>query len=292
MVGHRPWLVLGLRAGALALVWLALLGWASPSGIERLPALGRQVFFVVDVSGSMNVADVGSTRLDKVKRELKRAMRRLAGEQMGLIAYTNFAYTVCPLTTDVAALETYVDMLSSAQFAAQGSELRPALYEARRRFDEDIERAGDDGDRARAVVLISDGEDHGGKFSSAVALLRDLGAVVLPVGVGTRAGGLVPNLDAQGRPQGGVRRAPDGGVARSQREDETLRKLGEAFGQSMLIIDGADDTLEPVVRAIEQLPAARLPGQAEGRATDTYPVWTLLAVLLLGASLFIKPRRG
>lgn len=289
--GHRPYTVLALRLAGLACAYIALLGWASPSGIERPPARGRQIFFVVDVSASMNVADLRPSRLVKVKLELERAVTQLAGDQMGLIVFANYAYTLCPLTTDVPTLSTYLDMISTGQFVAQGSELRPALYEARRRFDDEALRSGDDADRARVVVLITDGEDHGGKFSSAIALLRDVGAVVVPVGVGTRAGGLVPELDAAGRPSG-VRQAPGGGVARSARQDAALQKLADAFDQPYFILDAADDSFAPVVRHIERLPAAVLPSSAAARAADTYPLWTLLAIGCIGATLFLKPHRA
>ena len=291
VIAHRPWLVFGLRAASVVLLMLALLGLRFAGGVERLPARGRQVYFAVDVSASMNVSDIAPSRLEKVKRELSRVAKRLRGDQLGLIAYASFAYTMCPLTTDFEAFETYVGMLNSEQFASQGSELRPVLYEAARRFEEHSAKESVDADQSRVLVLLTDGEDRGLKTASALALLRDVGVVVVPVAVGTRSGGLVPGRDATGNPTGTLR-TTDGGLARSNREDEGLRKLGATFGQDLVVLDASDDSLEELVDRIERLPAAVLPGQAKEISRDGYGLLTLLAVALLSTSLFLKPRRA
>ncbi len=285
--GYRPRLRAGLRVGGLALASVAALG---PYATERTgPAevLGRQVYFLLDVSASMNTPDVLPSRLEQARALLLEAADGLAGDQLGLIAFTEYAYVQCPLTDDTRAFRLFVELVGTEQFANTGTNYRAALAEGFNRLVTETNTSRRQ--QAQALVLLSDGEHHGPAYTSVVNRLEAAGIPVIPVGIGTYAGGRVPKVDAEGNPAGFL--TDDRGLpARSQLIDTDLKALAATFGTPYL---KATDSGAPaaLVRALKSVPAAITQSRSEQSKHDLYAWFLLPAFLLWAASAVLIPQR-
>lgn len=262
------------RGVALLLLLGALLGpyWGRME--QQIAKLGREVYILVDVSASMNCEDIKPSRLEKVKKDLKRMVSQLPGDRIGLIVFTSDAYVQCPLTSDHKAVNMFLDLMGSYQFANTGTSFRAALRMAAERF-EDTEKSARK--ITRSVVLISDGEDFGENYTSVIERLKNNDVNVFSVGIGTYAGSQVPKY-VRGKKKGYMR-AKDGSPAVSQLKDETLQDLSASFGTEYIRIDDQIDNLDAIADQIRLLSATVM--DKENRLTSVNRFqW------LLGGSLF------
>jgi Ca-activated chloride channel family protein len=272
------------RGFAVLALLIALLGpyWGRME--QQIAKLNREVYVLVDVSASMNCEDIEPSRLEKVKKDLRRMVANLPGDRIGLIVFTSDAYVQCPLTNDQKALNMFIDLMGSYQFANTGTSFRAALRMAVDRF-ENTEKSAKK--VTRSVVLISDGEDFGENYTSVIEKLKSQDIKVFPVGVGTYAGGQVPNY-VRGKKQGYMR-TQDGTPAISQLKDETLQDLASSFGTEYVRIDNQIDNLDPVSDQIQLLSATVMDKETRLGTVNRFQ-WPLAAAIILFAlSMFWMP---
>ncbi len=189
---------------AIILAWtLAALAAAGPYLLRETPQpeqrRGIDIAVIMDISPSMTSPDIAPSRLQRAKLELRDFVSRLHGDRVALIAFSANAYVTLPLTPDKDAFLHFANLLDPALVMKHGSNMARALQVARQTLD-GAEQQG------RAVLLISDGETHNSKATLAeTKKLRAAGIPLFILGVGTEAGGPVP--DGKGHfmkhPEGG-----------------------------------------------------------------------------------------
>jgi len=217
---YKPSLRLGLRLVSVLTLLLVLagphLGWQD----ETLTNRQKEIYFLLDVSNSMNCSDLKPSRLSKSKKLIQQMAQNLNGEKMGLIAFTDYGYTTCPLTRDVRMLNLFVNLLETRQFGNRGTNYRKALNECLNRFppSKGLFRPS-----KRFIVMFSDGENFSDPYQSVLNKLKSSNIRVIGVGVGTEQRCFVTQIDENGNAQ----RLFDnkGQVAISKFEDTQLRIL-------------------------------------------------------------------
>jgi Ca-activated chloride channel family protein len=184
--------------------------------VER-QSTGLDILVALDVSRSMLADDLPPNRLAVAKRALQGLLPKLPGDRIGLIAFAGSAFMVCPLTSDYGTFDAALAETGADTLPLAGTRLAAALIEARRAF-------GEGEGRGKFLIVISDGEDHGGEVAAAAEALRGAGVTVHSVAVGTPAGGLIP-LRA-----GEFHRNREGAIVSSRLHAEPLRVLATATG--------------------------------------------------------------
>jgi Ca-activated chloride channel family protein len=282
-----PEVKLAMRGMAAMLFVVALLGpyWGRTE--REVPIRGREVYILIDVSASMNCEDIQPTRLQKVKRELKKMIGQMDGDRVGLIVFTSDAYVQCPLTSDLNAATLFLDLVGTAQFSNSGTSFREALQTALARFSAQNDSLDVNKKTSRSIVLISDGEDFGESYTSVVGRLKDQGVTVFTVGVGTYAGAQVP--DYRSGQKVGYKRGKDGGQALSQLKDETLQEIAQTFGTDYYTIDDQFDNFDPVLDQIKMLSSQELDREKRLAEVNQYQWFLVVGVLLLIITLFWMP---
>ena len=175
-----------LFVSAAALISIALLGpqW----GLREVPTQTRQldILLCLDVSRSMLARDAGMTRLDRAKDDISRLLSRLGGANVGLVTFAGGAELACPLTDDYEFFRLILKEVGIHSAPVGGTRLGTALKAAR-------DALGPRGARDRAIILITDGEDHGTSALDQARAAARSSTVVYCVGVGDEErGGLVP----------------------------------------------------------------------------------------------------
>ncbi len=288
--GRLAWkLPLRLVAGALLL--LAWLGPALGVRQQAVRSSGQDVWLLVDVSRSMDAADVAPTRLLRTQAALQEIAAAFPADRLGLIVFGSQAYVQCPLTYDQASLQLFLSTLSTRLTSAGPTTLRAPLELLLARLGPPpATTPGAAPPRSVAAVLVSDGEDFGENLEPTLRALGRTGARVYTVGVGTAAGGPVPApggrtalRDDRGRP-----------VVSRLREAPLLQVAAQTGGQYVSLND-RENGLPTLLTRLRNLPpaasatTARTVAVADNRYR--YPLGAALVLLLLDSLITVRVLR-
>lgn len=185
---HRIFIKMILRSTYFVLFLIALAGPSIGTSMKEIKEEGKDIFLAIDLSQSMNATDIGPSRLQRVKFELKNLTKSFAGDRIGLIIFSSEAFVQCPLTFDQNVLQLHIDGLNTGLVPSQGTDINAPLQMALSKFQAD-ERPEIN---SRSVILISDGEDFGDNFRPIISELSDAGIKIFSLGVGTSQGSSIP----------------------------------------------------------------------------------------------------
>lgn len=174
-----------LQLLALCLIGLALIGPQIGQKLTEVKRKGVDIVIAFDTSISMNAEDVKPNRLLRAKYEAGRFIQQLRGDRIGLVAFSGISYLQCPLTLDYSAAKLFLDVIDTGVIGTQGTAIADALETALEAFSSDEKKH-------KAIILISDGEDHEGRLKAVIERLKKEGVVVHSVGVGSLAGAPIP----------------------------------------------------------------------------------------------------
>jgi tetratricopeptide (TPR) repeat protein len=272
-------------AALLLAAVLAVLAMARPQWGEReltRERFGIDLVVALDVSDSMLAADVQPDRLRLAQEAVARLLRGLHGNRAGIVFFAGDAMVRSPLTTDLDAAATIIRRAGGERgFVTAGSDLGAALRLAGALL-EASESPG------RAVLLVSDGEDHAGGFQQAAADLRNNGVAVFTLGVGTPAGATITAPDARtGVPR--LRLDAAGQPVVSRLVEGSLRAIAEAASGRYLRIQEPAAALS-IRSDLDALERAPLGEETRAVPLERLQLFAAAALLLLVLS-FLLPAR-
>ena len=210
-----------IKAGLVAIAVAALLVTLAQLQVgytwEEVERRGVDIVIALDVSDSMLVEDAGRalSRLERAKREIHDLLQMMSGDRVGIVAFAGVAFVQCPMTLDYGAAELFLDALDSEAIPVQGTDLAQALEASLAAF-----RGGAAG--SKAVLLITDGEDHSGRAMEVANRMAAEGVRVFAIGIGSEEGAPIP---AAG---GGFRRDRSGAIILSRLDEPTLQQIALA----------------------------------------------------------------
>lgn len=213
---------------ALGFLLLSILGIVGKSHEVESERRMINTIFLLDVSNSMNAEDVSTTRLENAKSIIAGILKGVKEVRVGVVVFAGEAHSIVPLTTDISAVETYVQALESSVIKAQGTDFLAAMKVA-------VEKFKTFPQNSRTAVLISDGEDHEGQ-TEAIKLAEKEGISVVSIGVGTEEGAPIPEY-YYGRLMD-YKRDIYGETVISKRQETSLKNISLATGG--IYIDGND----------------------------------------------------
>lgn len=190
----------------VALTIILILALAQPQ-VQRLGVSEvvqkLDVVFVLDTSPSMQAQDIPPTRLDHARQVIKDVLTRQSIiERVGLVSFSASSLILSYLTSDVENVLFYLDYLQSEPMTNLGTNLGAALESGLKVIETSTERNPEHLPKNRkALVLLSDGEDHGGELQKALLEIPSKGIRVYTIGIGSAAGGFVPLGIQNGRMQ-------------------------------------------------------------------------------------------
>ncbi|MBR6021934.1 MAG: VWA domain-containing protein, partial [Kiritimatiellae bacterium] len=256
------------RAAAVGLAWLAL---ARPQwGVhwEDVRQRGLDLAVVMDTSRSMEARDMAPSRLQQAKWGVRDLLGRLKGDRVALVPFAGSSVVQCPLTTDYAAFGMTLDDLYCGIIPRGGTAIAQALQTAMDALPEE------EGGADRAILLITDGEDHEGDPMALAGELKRRGIRVYAIGIGTLAGEMVPGADGQG-----YFKNRQGQVVQTTLHEEVLQRLALETGGAYVRSAPGDTGL---ARVFEESIAKLTRDERETRQAEVREerfAWALAAAL-------------
>src|SRR5690554_7909136 len=170
---------------AIALMSFALVNPKVGTKLETVKREGVDIVFALDVSKSMLVEDIAPNRLDKSKQIINQIINNLAGDRVGIIGYAGSAFPQVPITTDFSAAKLFLSSMNTDMVSSKGTAITESIEMAKSFYD-------DEGQKNRVMILVTDGEDHGGNTSKIAEEAAEKGIQIFTIGVGTVEGGPIP----------------------------------------------------------------------------------------------------
>lgn len=269
-----------LRRGLLLLAVIAMvLALARPRWDfhwSEVKHRGSDLIVVLDLSRSMMATDVKPNRLEKAKRAIRDLLSAVQGDRIGLVLFSGVAFIQCPLTYDKGSFDLFLDQVSVDLLPVQGTEIAQALELAEKAF----EQGSETGSRAKTVILISDGEDHGENAYGKAKTLAEKGVRIFSLGMGSE-GSPIPSDN------GAFLRDDKGQLVLSRPDLAGLAKIAENGGGRLIgASENLDDFYRQELRHGEELQSSR-----EKVWKERHMALSLLAFSLLVAESLITVRR-
>lgn len=283
-IAHRRHLKFALFAGAVTMLILALAQPMVGQRMEKARRKGAEIVIAIDTSLSMAARDVEPSRLEAAKSAAYEIISRLVNDRVSIVVFAGAAYRYCPLTTDHDAALMFLDSVTLSSTPQPGTAVGEAIRIAG-------EILGEAEGKHRALLLLSDGEDHApGALEAANKVNRETGAAIVVLGIGTPEGEPVPVVE-DGGAVSDFKRDSRGEVVISRLNEPALQELARAGNGLYKRIDESS-SIAHISTRLESL---------EGIQVGTYVYtdygqrfqWPLLvAVLLLAAEALIAEQRA
>ncbi len=276
-------------AYTMALVFFAL-ALAQPQCGEKAEVAKRRgidVVVALDASKSMYARDVTPSRLERAKLELTTLLDSLKGDRVGLVVFAGDAFIQCPLTSDYAAAKLFLRAVDPETMPQGGTNIGAALLLSRQVLEN-----ADRGAKDRVVVLLSDGEDLDGEIGEGIDALKELGARVLAIGIGSDTGEPVPILNRNGE-VAGYKKDEAGVTVISHLDRAGLTRIASATGGEFFT-EPRGVAMAEVVKIIDTLQKSELESRVTMKYGESYQPFLAvgLGFLVLGFLLLPSWRRS
>ncbi|MBN1825808.1 MAG: VWA domain-containing protein [Candidatus Eisenbacteria bacterium] len=235
------------RLVLLGFVFL-LLALAHPQYGERermVERRGIDLVFALDTSLSMLAEDPPPSRLDRARGEIEGLLGRLRGDRVGIVSFAGSAVPTCPLTSDYGAVRIFLGGVDAWTAPTAGTSVAAAIRRSLRMLEESPSGS-------KAIVLLTDGEDHEGEVMEAAEEAAEAGVAVFPIGFGGTEGELIPLPEGSAEGER-FKRDQEGGLVVTKRDDEVLGAVARITGGAVYSLRDDPDALELVLDRLSGL---------------------------------------
>ena len=287
--GRRRRYKASIMVTAVALLSLALAGPQVGTQLREIKREGIDLVIALDVSASMLAEDVAPNRLGRARNEIKRLLNELRGDRVGLVIFAGDAFIQCPLTTDYSAVRLFLDVANPDLLPTPGTDFGAAMQMAIQAFDAPSATIDSEATLSKALLIVSDGENHVAELDEILATARDEGITVFTAGVGDMDGAPIPVYNATGQ-RTGYKRDLEGQIVHSRLEEAGLKALSAdgAYFQ----VARTSSSLSQLIPALEGLHQVGF-AEEEFEDYDLKYQWPLaLALLLLCVDGLVTVRRS
>ncbi|MFA6712834.1 MAG: VWA domain-containing protein, partial [Bacteroidales bacterium] len=193
----------------------------------------------LDVSNSMLAEDYSPNRLERAKLAITKLVDNLHGDRIGLIVFAGQSFVQLPITTDYVSAKVFLNTINNESVPVQGTALADAILSATKSFSTQSEKS-------RAIILITDGEDHEGDAIEAAKSAVEAGIKIYCIGVGSIEGKPIPV-------NGELLKDKNGDIVVSRLDEKILRELAGIGGGQYVRAGNSEFGLNPIIENIRQI---------------------------------------
>jgi Ca-activated chloride channel family protein len=256
---------------------------ASPQFGTRLQTVQRkgiEIIVALDVSNSMNASDIEPSRLERAKQAIARLTDQLNKDRIGLIVFAGQAYIQIPITSDYASAKMFLRAVNTNIVPVQGTAIGAAINMSVSAFtaQEDINRA---------IIIITDGENHEDDAIGAAKSAVEKGIQVYTIGMGSTQGTPIPVGG-----QGNFLRDKDGNVVITKLNEDMLRQIAEAGNGEYIPANNIRSGINHLVDKLSELEKSEFEAKLYTDYEDKFQYLAVLALIILVLEMLIIKRKN
>ena len=241
---------------------------------------GIEAIIALDISNSMLAEDVAPNRLDRAKQMLSKLMDNMVNDKVGLVVFAGDAFVQLPITCDYVSAKMFLNSIKPDLIKTQGTAIGQALSTSIRCF-------GEQSDASRAIILITDGENHEDDAKAVAQRAKEAGIQVLVVGIGKPEGTPIPVPGTNN-----FMKDRQGNVVVSKLNEEMCREIAQAGGGIYVRCDNTNTATKAIQKELDKLATQEIETQVYTDYNEQFQSFALIALLLLVIDFFIFNRKN
>lgn len=277
----KPILKFILLMMAITSLVFALADPQTGSKLEKVKRKGIDLVICLDVSNSMLAQDIKPNRLERAKQSISRLIDNLEGDRIGIIVFAGKAYTQLPITTDYAAAKMFLATINTGIVPTQGTAIADAIDLAANSFGESKHN--------RAIVIITDGEDHQGGVLEQAETIAKKGVAIYTIGMGLPEGSPIPLFN--GNVQIGYKKDRSGQTIMTKLDETILQQIA-SLGNGMYVRATTSETgLNKIFDDIGKIQKSEIEEKQFSDYEDRFQYFVALTLFFLLLDLFVFERK-
>ena len=271
---YRPWVKLGLAVFAFALLVVMLARPQMGTKITHEKRNGIEAVIAIDVSNSMMAQDVVPSRLEKSKLLIENLVDHFTHDRIGLVVFAGDAFVQLPITTDYVSAKMFLQNIDPSLVATQGTDIAKAINLSMRSFSQQK-------DIGKAVIVITDGEDHEGGALEAAKAANDKGVRVFILGIGSTKGAPIPLQE------GGYLTDRSGQTVLTALNETMCKEIAQAGKGTYIHVDNTNDAQEKLNDELAKLQRADTQAVIYSEYGEQFQAVCIIVIILLIAEILI-----
>lgn len=268
-----------LMIAALALLIVMLARPQMGTKISQEKRKGIEVIISLDISNSMRAEDVVPSRLDKSKMLVENMVDNFTNDKVGLVVFAGDAFIQLPITSDYVSAKMFLQNTDPSLIATQGTDLAGAIELSSKSFTQQ-DKVG------RAILIITDGEDHEGGAIEAAEKARKNGIRVFVLGVGSTKGSPVPDGN------GGYMKDNSGQEVISALNEEMCKQVAQAGGGAYIHVDNTSLAQRQLNDELTKLQKGDISSVVYSEYDEQFQAVGILVLILLIIEMLILERKN
>ena len=271
----RPLVKFGLLLTALALLIVMLARPQMGTKISHEKRTGIETIIALDISNSMLAEDVSPSRLDRAKMMVENLVDHFTNDKIGLIVFAGEAYVQLPITSDFVSAKMFLSSIEPGLIETQGTDIAAAVNMATHSFTQE-EGVG------KAVIVITDGEDHEGGALEAAQEAKEKGMRVYVLGIGSSKGSPIPIPGTSD-----YMKDNSGETVMSALNEDMCKQVAEAGGGAYIHVENNSNAQEQLNRELDKLAKKEISSTVYSDFDEQFQAVGILVLLLLIAEICI-----
>jgi Ca-activated chloride channel homolog len=276
----RPQIKFYLQIAALLFLVIVLAQPQFGTKLDESKREGIEVMIALDVSNSMNAQDIQPSRLEKAKLTLSKLIDGMSNDKVGLVVFAGNAYTQLPITVDYVSAKMFLSSINTNIVPRQGTAIGSAIDLCLKSFPEKSKSG-------RAIILITDGENHEDDAVGAAKLAAEKGVVVHVIGMGTSQGAPIPVDGTMS-----FKKDNEGNVVVSKLNEEMCRNISVSGGGIYVRADNNNTAYKVISKELDKLAKADIKTKVFSEYNEQFQSFAIFALVLLLVDFFVLERKN
>lgn len=269
---------------SMAALVLLIVAAARPQYGQKEKTIKRQgieVMVALDISNSMLAEDVAPNRLDRAKQMLSKMIDNMVDDKVGLVIFAGDAFTQLPITCDYVSAKMFLNTISPNLIPTQGTAIGAALQTAIASFGTSESEIG------RAIVLITDGENHEDDAIEVAKKAKEMGIQVFVIGIGKPEGAPIPKPGTND-----YFKDRAGQVVVSRLNEEMCQQIASSGNGIYVRCDNTNTAMRALQQELYRIATSEFETTVFEDYNEQYQSFLLIALLLLLIEFFILSRKN
>ena len=264
----RPLVKFVLLLTALVLIILMIARPQFGTKINREKRTGIETIIAMDISNSMLAEDVTPSRLDRSKMMVENLVDHFTNDKIGLIVFAGDAFIQLPITSDYVSAKMFLSSITPSMIATQGTDIAKAITMSTNSFTQQ-EGVG------KAIIVITDGEDHEGGALEAAKEAQNKGMRVYVLGVGSPKGAPIPTGN------GDYMKDNMGQTVMTGLNEEMCRQIAQAGGGAYIHVENNSNAQDQLDHELDKLAKKEIESTIYSDYDEQFQAVCIIVLLLL-----------